>query len=115
VHFKVPHGIGGGMFLLDVSRHNVSRGYYDYSELHELVEPTIDLSARERSERLILLFEELFGRLNVPTYLNQWGISQDNIKEAAKLMLPLQAAFDQNPVPFSAGDDALEFLKRHVA
>lgn len=39
VHFKVPHGIGGAIFLASVVEYNVSKGYSEYAELVDLVEP----------------------------------------------------------------------------
>ena len=36
------------------------------------------------------------------------------LEEVAQLMIPLQTAFDQNPVPFSADQDALKILRLHV-
>ena len=42
------------------------------------------------------------------------NVEKDNLEEVAKLMLPLQAAFDQNPVAFSAEKDAFDILNLHV-
>ncbi|TAN45244.1 MAG: iron-containing alcohol dehydrogenase [Nitrospirae bacterium] len=114
VHFKVPHGIGGAIFLSSVVEFNVSKGYYDYSELLDLVEPCSGLSAKAKAEKFSVLMKDLSIKLGVPDYLDQWGITKDNVQETAKLMLPLQAAFDQNPVSFSAEKDAPEMLFRHI-
>ena len=35
VHFGVPHGIGGGIFLPHVIEHNINSGFIDYAELYE--------------------------------------------------------------------------------
>jgi hypothetical protein len=43
-----------------------------------------------------------------------WGITRQNVDKVAKLMLPMQAAFDQNPIPFSAEMDVLQILRAHV-
>jgi len=53
-------------------------------------------------------------RLNVPQYLNEFGIDGKNIDQLVQFMIPLQAAFDQNPVPFSARKNAPELLFRHM-
>ena len=47
--------------------------------------------------------------------LERWGINRGNLDHVAGLMLPLQAAFNQNPIPFSAETDARAILARHVA
>ena len=33
VHFGVPHGIGGGIFLPYVIQHNIQSGFYQYARL----------------------------------------------------------------------------------
>jgi len=114
VYFKVPHGIGGGIFLASVVKFNVSKGYYDYAELLDLVELHPEFSTKEKAERFSDLITELTEKLNVPKYLDQWGITKENVEDVAELMISLQAAFDQNPVPFSAEHDAIEMLKEHV-
>jgi len=114
VYFKVPHGIGGGIFLPAVIEFNVKRGYEDYAELFDLIEPGSKMPVKEKAVRFSYLLKTLSAKLDVPEYLDQWGITKENIGEVSKLMLPLQAAFDQNPVPFSADHDAYEMLTRHV-
>lgn len=114
VHYKVPHGIGGGIFLAPVIKYNLDRGYEGYAELLDLVEYHPELSRKEKNLRFLEAFQALTDKLKVPTHLGQWGITRQNLEEVAKLMLPMQAAFDQNPIPFSAETDALEMLRTHV-
>ncbi len=114
VHYKVPHGIGGGIFLASVVEYNVAKGYLEYAELLDLVEPSPGISVEEKNQRFAKRLRALSDLLDVPRYLDQWGITIENVSEVAKLMLPLQAAFDQNPVPFAADHDALAMLKKHV-
>jgi alcohol dehydrogenase class IV len=114
VHYKVPHGIGGGIFISSVVEYNVRHGYYEYAELLDLIEPHLDWSNQDKAERFAEVIKELSVKMKVPETLCQWGINKDNVEEAAKLMLPLQAAFDQNPVAFSAEKDALDILNLHV-
>ena len=114
VHYKVPHGIGGGIFLASVIEYNVDRGYEDYAELLDLVEYRPELTPREKRLRFLEVFRALVDKLGVPTHLGQWGITRENLDAVAKLMLPMQAAFDQNPIPFAAETDALDMLRAHV-
>src|SRR5271165_5739041 len=51
VHFKVPHGIGGGIFIASVVEYNVSRGWFDYAELLDLVEPHPDWTSERKAKR----------------------------------------------------------------
>ena len=115
VHYKVPHGIGGAVFLASVIEYNVDHGYSGYTELLDLAEPHASIIPREGgAERFTQLIRELSDKLKVPRYLNQWGIDRNSLHKVAELMTGLQAAFDQNPVAFSAGKDASEMLKKHV-
>lgn len=115
VHFKVPHGIGGGIFLASVVEYNVQHGYHDYAALLDLIELHPDWSLTQKSIRFSKIMRELSEKLLVPEYLDQWGITKNNLEDVERLMLPLQAAFDQNPVFFSAGKDVIDMLRRHTA
>jgi alcohol dehydrogenase len=114
VHYHVPHGIGGGIFIADVIKFNVDRGWYEYAELLDLIEPHPDWSEEQKAKKFSILLFELASHLKVPQHLTQWGITEHNVEEVAHHMLPLQAAFNQNPVPFSADRDALRILRLHV-
>lgn len=115
VHFKVPHGIGGGIFIASVVDYNVERGWYDYAELLDMVEPHPDWSAAQKAKRFGVAIRELADKLEVPRTLSVWGITRGNLDQVASLMLPLQTAFNQNPIPFSADKDARDILARHTA
>lgn len=114
VHFKVPHGIGGGIFLASVVEFNVEHGYSDFADLLDQIEPHPELDALQKSRRFATAIRKLSDTLSVPRYLDEWGITRDNVDDVAQLMLPLQAAFNQNPVDFSAEHDAREMLRKHV-
>ncbi len=115
VHYKIPHGIAGGIFISSVIEYNVNKGYLDYEELFDLVVTEENLSIEVKNRRFVELLQSLCKKLNVPRYLDKWGINSQNVDEVAKLMYPLQPAFDQNPIPFSGTTDALEMLRKHVA
>lgn len=114
VYYKVPHGIGGGIFIASVVDYNVAHGWFDYAELLDLVEPHPDWSAERKARRFADMMREMSELLGVPKTLCQWGVTNANVEDAAELMHPLQAAFDQNPVAFDAKTDALDMLRRHV-
>lgn len=114
VHFKVPHGLCCAVFLSSVIEFNVNKGYTEYSDLFDIVELNTAYTASQKSEKFVWAIKGLSAKLGVPQYLEQWGITKENVDEVVKLLLPLQGAFDQNPVPFSAERDAHEMLKRHV-
>lgn len=114
VHFKVPHGIGGAIFLASVVEFNVNHGYNDYAELLDEIEVHPEMNSQEKGRRFAVAILALSDKLGVPKSLDQWGITKNNVDDVAQLMVPLQAAFNQNPVPFSAERDAKEMLSKHV-
>jgi alcohol dehydrogenase class IV len=114
VHFNVPHGIGGGIFLESVIEYNILKGYSYYADLLSMIDNEEGLTIDRKNKKFFYLMRGLFERLNVPKYLDNWGITKNNVEHVGKLMLPLQAAFDQNPIPFSAATDASKFLRMHV-
>ncbi|MFW5837493.1 MAG: iron-containing alcohol dehydrogenase family protein, partial [Desulfovibrionaceae bacterium] len=98
VHYKVPHGIGGAVFLASVAEYNVERGYTDYAELLDMVEPHPDWTPEQKSRRFVEALRELADKVGVPRTLEQWGITAENVEQVGVLMHPLHGAFDQNPV-----------------
>ncbi len=114
VHYKVPHGIGGGIFIASVVDYNVDHGWYEYAELLDLIEPHIDWNDEQKAKRFAEIMRELSDTMGVPKTLSQWGVTKDNVEQVGELMHPLQGAFDQNPVAFNAKTDALDMLRRHV-
>jgi alcohol dehydrogenase class IV len=114
VHHKVPHGVGGGMFIGSVLEYNVDHGFYDYALLWDLVGDDKSGTDEEKSRRVVDLVKKVAEQIGVPAHLNQWGVTRENLHELHQHVVPLQAAFDQNPVPFSAETDALAMLEKHI-
>ena len=115
VNFKIPHGICGAIFLPSVIEYNVQRGYEDYAELYDLIHSGSGMSSLQKSQQFAIKFKEFSERIGVPKHLDQWNVNNSNVQDVAKMLLPLQAAFDQNPVDFSAMKDAPQLLQRHIA
>jgi alcohol dehydrogenase len=107
VHQKVPHGIGGGIFLPHVIRYNIQNGYYGYAGLHESLsdEDVSDLSEADKSNMFLEGMLSLWGILSVPDDLNNLGFSNDSVSVFIKETMELQGALEQNPVEF--GEDAI--------
>lgn len=111
VHFKVPHGIAGAVFLPHIVEHNV-KGGYDYSELYDLIE-RVDKSINRKEKNKIFskkLFE-LCKKLGVPTGLRSFGVKEENINVLIKETESLQNTFSLNPVSFSVGEGKKLLLK----
>ena len=116
VHYLVPHGICGGIFLASAIDFNIQRGYTQgYAELFDAIEPRNNASTQEeKAKGFLKRIQDLSDLLEIPKTLNHWGIHSANVADLAKEMIPMQGGFDQNPVPFDAEKDSLEILKKHV-
>jgi alcohol dehydrogenase class IV len=115
VNYKIPHGICGAVFVASVVEYNAARGYGDYAELLEIVEPGRALPPEAQARRFAELLRALCDRMEVPRTLERWGVGLKDAADIERALLPLQAAFDQNPIAFSAQRDAPELLRRHLA
>jgi alcohol dehydrogenase class IV len=101
VHYGVPHGIGGGIFLPHVIRHNVKNRYYDYAELYDLI--VKDAKPKNREEKSIKFVEKLnslWETLSIPGKLDQLNLEKEMASTFINETMELKGALDQNPVPF---------------
>jgi alcohol dehydrogenase class IV len=115
VHHHVPHGIAGGIVLPSVVRFNIDAGWYGFAELHDLISPNWSLTACEKADAFGQLLDQWYREMQVPTDYGQWGLTSHDLSRLSEYMLPLQAAFDQNPVAFSAKSDAPALLAKHLS
>jgi len=106
-HFNVPHGLAHAVFTPAVVRWNAARGTEVYAHLYDAIdgcEP--GLSPLEKSRRFGLRLEDLFAEVGAPVTLRALGLSERDV-ESLKTTISTQppvAAFEQNPVAFSAAN-----------
>ncbi len=98
VHFGVPHGIGGGIFLPHVISHNVEKGYLGYSSLYNFSRD--EKSDKFNSDFFVNKIEEIWKELEVPSDLSQFGMNKMHINDFVSDTLELKMALDENPVDF---------------
>lgn len=104
VHFGIPHGVGGGIFLPFVVQHNVQNGYYDYAGLYDAL--GVDTTAKTvlsddyKSQAFIESLFAVWRTLAIPDNLSQLGVNASFRNQFIKETLDLKGALDQNPVPF---------------
>ena len=96
VHFNVPHGLGGGVFLPVVIEHNVRYGFTEYGELLDLRVA----DSTEASERFLREIEATWKHLGIPRDLDRLGINTSDLDLIVRETMELKGALDQNPVPF---------------
>lgn len=96
VHFKVPHGLGGGVFLPSVVAHNVRHGFTDYAAL---LDSSI-LAAERNPEIFLQEINAVWNQLGIPRDLCAFGIEKSDADLILEETMELKDALDQNPVPF---------------
>ncbi len=104
VHFKVPHGMAGAVFIPYIIRHNVDAGY-DYSSLYDLIDGTNRLASKELKNKLFV--EKIFllcKKIGVPENLSGFGVNTNTVNLLLSEIGSLNLAFAQNPVPFTVED-----------
>ncbi len=73
VHYKVPHGIAGGIFLRGVFEINTTKGYLGYASIYdELFDANHSLNEKEKTVDFINKFNQFYDRLNAPRDLKAW-------------------------------------------
>lgn len=104
VHFRVPHGIAGGVFLPYIVEYNARKGY-DFSELYNLIEGSDkSLDKRKKSRLFSDNFFKLFKKIGIPSNLRELGVNKDNLKILLKEAENFKEVFAQNPTPLSVGE-----------
>ena len=107
VHYNVPHGLGGGVFLPHVIEHNISIGCDDYTGLYEENQGSKDISSQDFLKKMI----EVWKQLNIPENLSFCGFKKSDVESFIKETMELKGALDQNPVRFGANEIKKVILK----
>jgi len=105
VHFQVPHGLAGSVFLPSVIKFNVDNGFQDYSQLYDLVFDEKSISSHEKSYIFSEKIRELSVELGIPISLKDFGVKSDSdTKLLIDSSIQLKHAFEQNPIKFKMNE-----------
>jgi alcohol dehydrogenase len=116
VHFKVPHGIAGGIFLPHVIKFNTEHGYDGYEAIYNLLpQANLSLSARDKARDFSEKFSQFYGRLQAPMVLDAYGIAKKDIPLLTKLTMEQRSAnLTLNPTPFTE-KDVVQILEKVIS
>lgn len=102
VHYGIPHGIAGGIFLPHVFSYNVEMGYNGYTRVYDcLPDADLKLTDDEKSTAFVQEFDKLYSDIGAPPRLKTWGWKEIDIELLTELtMAERKANLELNPVFF---------------
>lgn len=109
VRFGVPHGIGGGIFLPEVIKHNIENGFHEYSNMIDDINS--NLSIKKNALNFYEKIMKTWSKLNVPIDLGAFGMNSNHIDQFVADTMELKLALDQNPVSFNE-NEIISILQR---
>ncbi len=106
VHYKIPHGLAGGIFLPHIFEYNVSRGYSGYVEVYDhLPDSDASLKTADKSRDFVVKFRKFYNDIGAPKRLLGYGITKTDIGKLVNLTM--EQRFDNlelNPLPFGRNE-----------
>lgn len=105
VHYKVPHGYAGAVFLASITKINVEAGYTDYAQLYELIDGSEKgLSLKEKNTAFLSQLYKLLDKLGIPRSLSHYNLGERDIQFMVEQYEVLKAGIMQNPVEITKED-----------
>lgn len=105
VHYNVPHGIAGAVFLPSIIRFNIDKGYDDYDQLYDLIDGVDQsLPKKEKNKKFGDELEMLWEKLKVPKSLSAFGVDKKGMEFMVAQYNVLTAAIAQNPIDITKED-----------
>lgn len=102
VHYHIPHGLAGAIFLDLVAKYNVENGCLAYGVLYDLIEGADhSLNDAEKNRRFVKAAGELRQKLALPSSLKALGVTKKDVDALVEETSWLKGALEQNPVPFT--------------
>lgn len=115
VHFGVPHGIAGGIFLPHVIQHNVTNGYIGYATIYDHL-PGSDHSLPD-IEKVYLFaeqFMDFYREIGAPRNLSSFKVSKNDLEELTRLTMEQRKDnLELNPISFGR-DEVMKLIERVI-
>ena len=102
VHYKIPHGIAGGIFLPHVFEYNVLHGYEGYVGIYNrLHDADLSLNDRDKSLDFVKKMKDLYAAVKAPESLHSFGVKKNDIDVITELTMEQRKGnLELNPIPF---------------
>ena len=109
-YYRVPHGIGGGIFIIDIVKFNMKNGVKKYLNLSKN-----NFKSKLNTEKKFISFlQKVFDKIGVPKNLNQFNITKKDYTNLVKRMKTMKKGFQQNPVSFTVTRDFNKLIKNYL-
>lgn len=109
-HYKVPHGIGGGIFIIDIVKFNMKNGVKKYLNL-----TNDNFKLKLNTEKKFISFlQKIFKKMGIPKNLNEFNITKKDYNNLVKRMNVMKKGFQQNPVSFTVNKDFKKLIKNYL-
>ncbi len=103
VHYKVPHGIAGGIFLPFVIEYNINKRIFDYADLYDILPgkyKSKNTSKAEKARYFLKSIRAIWKRIGRVTDLAEYQFPKSFPPIFIQETLELKTALDQNPILF---------------
>ena len=110
VHYKIPHGIAGAIFLPHIIKHNIKKGFYNYAKLYQKREIK-KISEEKKSTNFLEEINKKWNKFSIPKNLKKLNMTKKKIKLLTNQTFELKAALRQNPVKFQRREILKLFLE----
>ena len=113
VHFKVPHGIAGGIFLPYVFEHNIRNGCDGYLDIYNLFyDADHSLDDKNKLHDFVKKIQMLYREIDAPEKLTCFGVSKTDIDFLVEqITTQMKGNLERNPVDFGK-DDVRSILEK---
>jgi alcohol dehydrogenase class IV len=104
VHYGVPHGIAGGIFLPHVVKFNVEHGFDNYTHFYKNIDYKVLNNARDKNLLFVDHLSKLWEELNIPNNISQYGYTVEQKQKFIDDSLMMQGGLDGNPIEFGSNE-----------
>lgn len=112
VHYKVPHGFAGGIFLPHIIRLYLEKGFSGFASCYRKIsDKSLSLSDASASKAFLECFTDFYESIGGPKNLSKWEVRRSQVDNLVQLTVQeRQDNLRLSPVPCS-GDDIRKLLE----
>ena len=109
-HFKVNHGVAGGVFIGKICKYNHLNGYHDLSKFYEGQDQN-KIDKEKKSSLVVEQIEQLLDMANMPHNFSEFGVKKEDLEGFNEFSVQVKASFDLNPVEIDPRQVSDLFIK----